>query len=89
MAEGCTKRKERANRILAIFRQILTTGFPPLPVRRLQFVQGAAQRFQLAFVGDFLVLGQLHQPQYFHHLFQRLFQRLNDLPDFANGLTDD
>ena len=48
--------------------------FPLLPVRRLKLVQGAAQRFQLALVGELLVLGQLHQPQHFHHLFQRLFQ---------------
>ena len=48
--------------------------FAPFPVRRLKFVQRMAQRFKLAFVGEFLVLGQFHQPQHFHHLLQRLFQ---------------
>jgi hypothetical protein len=59
--------------------------FAPFPVRRLKFVQRMAQRFKLAFVGEFLVLGQLNQPQHFHHLLQRLLQGLDDLPDISNG----
>ena len=62
--------------------------FAPFPVRRLKFVQRAAQRFKLALVGELLVLGQLHQPQHFHHLLQRLLQGLDDLPDFFNSLAD-
>ena len=57
-------------------------------MRRLEFVQRAAQRFKLAFVGELLVLGQLDQPQHFHHLLQRLFQRLDNLPDLSNSLSD-
>jgi hypothetical protein len=62
--------------------------FPPFPMRRLKFVQGAAQRFKLAFVRELLVLGQFHQPQNLLHLLQRLFQRFDDAPDFLNGLAD-
>ena len=57
-------------------------------MRWLKFVQGAAQRFDLAFVGDFLALGDLDQFQYLFHLFQRLLQGLDDLSDFFNGLAD-
>lgn len=53
---------------------ISTDFFPTFPVRRLKFVQRTAQRFQLAFVVELLVLGQLHQSQHFFHLRQRLFQ---------------
>ena len=62
--------------------------FPPFPVRGPEFMEGAAQRFQLPFIGVFLVLGQFHQPQHFLHLLQRLFQRLDDLPDFLHRLAD-
>lgn len=57
-------------------------------MRRLQPLQGAAQRFQFVFVGMLLVLGLFHQPQHLLHLAQGFFQRLDDLPDFFNGLAD-
>ena len=74
MAALCAAWGDRSSRILAIPYQILNTRFAPLPVRRLKFVQRAAQRFKLAFVGKFLVLGRFHQPQHFLHLLQRLLQ---------------
>ena len=43
-------------------------------MRRLKLVQGAAQRFQFAFVGVLLVLGLFHQPQHLLHLPQGFFQ---------------
>ena len=52
----------------------LIARFPPFPVRRLEFVQGAAQRFKLVLVGKLLALGHLDQFEHFLHLFQRLFQ---------------
>lgn len=64
-------------------------GCPRLSPGRLQPVQGAAQRFQLAFVGVLLVLRLFHEPQHLLHLFQRLLQRLDDLPDFLNRPADD
>jgi len=67
---------------------VLFPPFPVLPVRRLKFVQGAAQRFQLAFVRDLLVLGQFHQPQNLLHLLQRLLQRFDDVSDFPDNLAD-
>ena len=68
---------------------ISTDFFPTFPVWRLKFVQRAAQRFQLAFVVELLVLSQFHQPQDFFHLRQRMFQRFDNLPDFVNGPPDD
>lgn len=58
-------------------------------MRRLKLVQGAAEGFQFAFVGVLLVLGLFHQPQHLFHLPQCFLQRLDDLPDFFNGLVND
>ena len=66
----------------------LMAVFPLLPAWRLELVQGAAQRFQLALVGELLVLGQLHQPQHFLHFLQLLFQGFDNPPDLLNGLAD-
>lgn len=67
---------------------ILMAVFPLLPARRLELVQRPAQRFQLPFIGELLVLGQLHQSQHFLHFLQRLFQGFDNPPDILNGLAD-
>jgi hypothetical protein len=41
---------------------------------RLKLAQGAEQRFNFAFVGEFLALGEFDQFQNLLHLLQSLFQ---------------
>jgi hypothetical protein len=54
----------------------------------LQLAQSAAQRINLAFVGEFLPLGVFDQFQNILHLIERLFQRFDDLRHFAYSLAD-
>jgi hypothetical protein len=55
---------------------------------RLKLAQRTQQRFDFAFVGEFLAFGQLDQLQNFLHLLERLLQRFDDLHHFVDGLAD-
>ncbi len=80
---------------------LLVTGIPgatllpriPRPVRGalraiMKLPQGAAQRFDLAFVREFLALGQFHQFQHFLHLIGGVLERFDNVHDFVNRLVD-
>ena len=54
----------------------------------MQSPQGAAQRFDLAFVRELLALGQFHQFQNFFHLIHGALERFRDLHHFINRLMD-
>lgn len=54
----------------------------------LQLAQGAAQRFNLAFVAELLPLGVFGEFQNILHLIEHLFQRFDDLRHFAYSLAD-
>jgi hypothetical protein len=55
---------------------------------RLELAQRAEQRFDFAFVGEFLALGVLDEFQNFFHLFQRLLKRFDDLQHSIDSLAD-
>ncbi|MFO1514642.1 MAG: hypothetical protein U1F83_17315 [Verrucomicrobiota bacterium] len=63
----------------------MATLFPRAVV---QLAQGAAQRFNLALVGELLAFGHFDQFQNFFHLIHRAFERIHNLHDLVNGLTD-
>ena len=50
--------------------------------------QGAAERFNLPFVAQFLTLGEFHEFQYIFHLIHRPFEGVNDFHHFVNCLAD-
>lgn len=54
----------------------------------IQLAQGAAQRFDLAFVRELLPLGHFDEFQNFFHLIHRVLQRFDDLHHFINRLMD-
>jgi hypothetical protein len=56
--------------------------------RLMNPAQLAAQRFNFAFIGGFLALGQLDQFAHFFHLFQNLFEGFSNLPHFLNSVAD-
>lgn len=54
----------------------------------IQLAQGAAQRFDLAFVRELLALGHFDEFQNFFHLIHRMLERFDDLHHFINRLMD-
>jgi len=62
--------------------------FLPFASWLMNSVQGAAQRFNFAFVGEFLALSQFDKFEHFLHLVERLFERFDNLRHFFNRLTD-
>ena len=54
----------------------------------LQLPECAAQRFDFLLVAGFLPLGQFGQFEHVFHLIERALERLDDLRDFVNRLTD-
>lgn len=54
----------------------------------VQLPEGAAERFDLAFIREFLALGQFHQFQNFFHLIHRAFERFDDFHDLIDRLMD-
>jgi hypothetical protein len=54
----------------------------------IQLAQGAAQRFDLAFVRELLALGHFDEFQNFFHLIHRVLERFDDLHHFINRLMD-
>ena len=55
---------------------------------RLDAAERAAEFFQLAFVGEFLALGDLDEFQNFIHLIVQLFQRVGDERGVRDGLVN-
>lgn len=53
-----------------------------------QLPQGAAQRFDFAFVRELLAFREFDQFQNFFHLIHRALERFDDLHYFVNGLMD-
>ena len=54
----------------------------------MDIAQGAAERFNLPFVAQFLALGEFHEFQYIFHLIYRALEGVNDFHHFVNGLAD-
>jgi hypothetical protein len=54
----------------------------------LKLTQGAAERFNFAFIGQLLAFRQFDQFQHFIHLVEGLTQSFHHFGDFLNGLAD-
>ena len=54
----------------------------------MKLPQGAAQRFNLAFVGELLAFGQFHEFQHFLHLIGRALKRFHDLHHLVDRLVN-
>jgi hypothetical protein len=81
---------------LAAWRIALVAGSALLPMLALittpgaiaQLPQGAAQRFDLAFIGELLAFGQFDQLQHFFHLIHGALERFHDLHHLINRLMN-
>jgi hypothetical protein len=69
-------------------RVAVATGIARITRAVGQLSQGAAQRLDLAFVSEFLALGEFDQFQNFFHLIYRALERFDDLHDFINRLMN-
>jgi hypothetical protein len=56
--------------------------------RALEISQCASQRIKLAFIGEFLALGEFDEFQHFLHLFGGALQSLDNLLHLAHRRTD-
>jgi len=56
--------------------------------RRLNAAQCAAQFFNLAFIGQLLALGDLHEFQHFIQMIQQMLERLGNLRGVFHCLAD-
>lgn len=81
--------------LIAVFARptLITLIARPTPSRLLaraimQSPQGAAQRFDLAFVRELLAFGQFHQFQNFLHLIHGALERFHDLHHLINRLMN-
>jgi hypothetical protein len=54
----------------------------------VDIAQGAAERFNLPLVAQFLAFGEFHEFQYVFHLIHRALQGVYDFHHFINGLAD-
>jgi len=70
---------------------VVLTGLPRIPRFAgtvVHLSQGAAERFNLSFVGKLLTFRQLDEFQHFLHLIHSAFQRLDDFHHLINRLAD-
>ena len=61
--------------------RLLTTG-------QLDATQGAAERFDFAFIADLLILGYFKRMQHFFHRLKGLFEGFDDTADVIEGFGD-